>query len=96
MNWLDKTLNQPRSFAGQTFSINKGDTLKGFIARLQRAGIIDEPYSLALYARYKGLAGKLHTGQYIFTDDAEFTDGTYSKIFNIDGYNISGVIGFKF
>lgn len=68
MNWLDKTLNQPRSYAGQTFSINQGDTLKGFIARLQRAGIVDEPYSLALYARYKGLAGKLHTGQYIFTD----------------------------
>ena len=35
-------------------------------------------------------------GQYIFTDDAEFTSGTYSKNFNIDGYNISGVIGFKF
>jgi opacity protein-like surface antigen len=35
-------------------------------------------------------------GQYIFTDDAEFTDGTYRKTFNIDGYNISGVIGFRF
>ena len=68
LNWLDQTLNQPRAFTGQTFAIDKGDTLKGFIARLQQAGIISEPYSLALYARYKGLAGKLHTGRYRFED----------------------------
>ena len=37
-------------------------------AQLQQAGIISEPYSFALYARYKGLAGKLHTGQYRFED----------------------------
>lgn len=35
-------------------------------------------------------------GQYIFTDDAKFTGRTYSMTFNMDGYNISGVIGFRF
>jgi hypothetical protein len=35
-------------------------------------------------------------GQYIFTGDAEFSDGIYSKSFNINGYNVSGVIGFRF
>jgi len=35
-------------------------------------------------------------GQYIFTDKAELSDGNYSKSFNMNGYNISGVIGFRF
>ena len=35
-------------------------------------------------------------GQYIFTGDAEFSDGIYSKSFNVNGYNVSGVIGFRF
>jgi len=68
LKWLDTTLNQSHHFSGQIFKIDKGDTLKDFVSRLQLAGIVDEPYSFALYARYKGLAGKLHTGQYQFTD----------------------------
>jgi len=68
LNWLDKTLHQAHSFSGQTFKIDKGNTLKDFTGQLQVAGIINEPYSFALFARYKGLAGKLHTGQYQFTD----------------------------
>jgi len=34
-------------------------------------------------------------GQYIFTEDAHFSD-VYSLEASIDGYNISGVIGFRF
>ncbi len=74
LNWLDQTLNQARVFSGQTFTIDKGDTLKGFTAQLQQAGIISEPYSFALYARYKGLAGKLHTGRYRFEDGLNLID----------------------
>ena len=35
-------------------------------------------------------------GQYIFTADAEFGNGGYSKTFNLNGYNFSGVLGFRF
>jgi len=35
-------------------------------------------------------------GQYIFTDDAKFSYGTFSKEFNINGYTVTGVIGFRF
>ena len=35
-------------------------------------------------------------GQYIFTADAEFGNGGYSKKFNLNGYNLSGVLGFRF
>ena len=74
LNWLDHSLNQARVFSGQTFKIDKGDTLKGFTAQLLQAGIITEPYSFALYARYKGLAGKLHTGRYRFEDGLNLMD----------------------
>ncbi len=67
-NWFKETLNQPHQYAEQTFSIVKGDTFKDFIAQLEQAGIVKEPYSLRLYARYKRLAGKLHTGSYQFVD----------------------------
>jgi UPF0755 protein len=66
--WMDKILHQRQSFSGHTFEIEKGDTLKRFTAQLQQAGVVDELYSFALYARYKGLAGKLHTGHYQFKD----------------------------
>ncbi len=68
LKWLDQTLNQAQTFSGQTFKINKGDTLKRFTAQLRQGDIVNESYSFALYARYKGLAGKLHTGQYLFPD----------------------------
>ena len=35
-------------------------------------------------------------GQYIFTADAEFGNGEYSKKFNLNGYNLSGVLGIRF
>lgn len=66
--WLDDRLNQPNHFADRTFSITQGDTLKDFTRQLVQAGVVDEPYSLSLAARYKGLAGKLHTGQYQFEE----------------------------
>lgn len=74
LNWLDQSLHQARVFSGQTFKIDKGDTLKGFTAQLLQAGIVSEPYSFALYARYKGLAGKLHTGRYRFEDGLNLID----------------------
>jgi UPF0755 protein len=68
LSWLDQKLQQPQVFLGQTFKIEKGDSLKVFAARLQQAGVVDEAYSLIVYARYKGLAGSLHTGIYRFED----------------------------
>jgi len=66
--WMNKSLTRAHSFADQTFSIESGNTFKDFVAQLQTAGVIKEPYTLRLYARYKGLAGKLHTGYYKFDD----------------------------
>lgn len=67
-NWFKEQLNQPHQYAGQTFSIIKGDTFKDFVTQLEQAGIVEEPYTLRLYARHKKLAGKLHTGAYQFVD----------------------------
>jgi len=67
-NWFKQQLNQPHQYAGQTFTIVKGDTFKDFISQLKQAGIVDEPYTLRLYARHKKIAGKLHTGAYQFVD----------------------------
>lgn len=72
--WLDDRLNQPNHFGDHTFSITRGDTLKDFTRQLVQAGVVDEPYSLSLVARYKGLAGKLHTGQYQFEEGLSLLD----------------------
>jgi len=66
--WMNKSLTRAHSFSDQTFSIESGNTFKDFVAQLQKAEVIKEPYTLRLYARYKGLAGKLHTGYYKFDD----------------------------
>ncbi len=66
--WLDEQLHQPRQFAQVTFPINRGDTLKKFAGRLQQAGVISETLPLTLYARFRGDAGRLHTGHYQFDD----------------------------
>lgn len=67
-NWFQEQLNRPHQYAGQTFTIVKGDTFKDFVDQLEQAGIVEEPYSLRFYARHKKLAGKLHTGAYQFVD----------------------------
>lgn len=66
--WMDEQLNQPRQFSQTTFPIERGDTLKKFALHLQEAGVISETLPLTLYARFKGQAGKLHTGYYRFED----------------------------
>ncbi len=66
--WLDSRLNQPNEFGEHTFIIARGDSLETFTTQLIKAGVVDEPYSLNLAARYKGLAGKLHTGHYQFEE----------------------------
>jgi len=67
-SWFKESLNRPQDYAGQTFTIVKGNTFKDFIGQLQQAGIVEEPYTLRLYARYKKIAGKMHTGSYRFVD----------------------------
>ena len=67
-NWYKQQLNRPHQYAGQTFTIVKGDTFKAFVTQLQQAGIVENSYILRLYARYKKLGGKLHTGAYQFED----------------------------
>lgn len=66
--WMNQSLTRALGFSDQTFSIESGNTFKDFVAQLQKAEVIKEPYSLRLYARYKRLAGKLHTGYYKFED----------------------------
>lgn len=64
-----ETLTKPHKFERQSFVISKGDTLKDFVSQLQKVSLVNEPYTVGLYARYKNLAGRLHTGYYQFPDD---------------------------
>ena len=65
---LDERFNRPQEFSGQVFRIEKGDTPRSFARQLQQAGISDAAFGFDLLARYRGLAGKLHTGHYRFPD----------------------------
>ena len=72
--WLDEQLSMSRQFNDQVFEIAKGDTLGEFAAKLQTQGVVSEPYSLSLFGRYTGLAGKLHTGFYEFKDGLDLRE----------------------
>lgn len=66
--YLRHTLSTPLVTGADLYTIERGQSLKGFARMLKRRGVIDEIYSLQIYARFKGLTGRIKAGQYRFED----------------------------
>ncbi len=74
LHLIDQQLNEAKPFGKTIYKIAKGENLRRFISQLQDSGMIDEPYSLRLYARYKGLDSRLHIGHYQFANGMDLRE----------------------
>lgn len=66
--YVRSTINRPLAPGDALYTIERGESLQGFARMLKRAGVIDEVYSLRLYARLTGVSGRIKAGQYRFED----------------------------
>lgn len=64
--WAWRTLNEPLTVAapGVLFEVRPGMPLGRITAELEREGLMAEPLLLGWYVRLKGLATRLHAGEY--------------------------------
>jgi UPF0755 protein len=60
------TLLEPRADAGAEvlFEVKKGESLRAIANRLEERGLVRDARATTLWARLRGQAGELHTGQY--------------------------------
>lgn len=66
--FLRHSLNSPLAPDANLYTVERGQSLKGVARTLKQRGLIDEIYSLQVYARFKGVAGDIKAGQYRFED----------------------------
>ncbi len=72
-----RAVTKQLSFTYDTFLINSGDTLNGIADRLVSEGVLTEPWSLRLLAKWRGIGGSIQAGEYKFPermDLREFLD----------------------
>jgi UPF0755 protein len=66
--YVNQTLSTPLSPGDKLYTIKRGESLQGFLKSLKREGLIDEVYSMRIYALLKGWSGRIKAGQYLFED----------------------------
>jgi UPF0755 protein len=66
--YVKQALNAPLQPGADLYTIERGQSLRGFARTLRRDGIIKEIYSLQLYARITGVSGSIKAGQYRFDE----------------------------
>ncbi len=62
--WLDRARHQVIVDDATEIIVPRGVTMRGFAGQLVDQQILDEPWSLRLWARYLGLGGALKAGEY--------------------------------
>ncbi len=96
-------ISKPLEFSDELFVIKRGESLSAIAARLQKKGVIGEPYTLKIYARFHGLGTRIKAGEYKFPDGIsliEFVDRLVSgkgqvgiKITIIEGWTFDQMRG---
>lgn len=66
--YVRHALNTPLQPGADIYTIERGQSLRGFLRILKRDGVVNEVYSLQLYARVTGVSGSIKAGQYRFED----------------------------
>ncbi len=62
--WLHDAKNQVITNESQIITVASGASMRGFADQLVSEGLLDEPWSLRIWARYHGLSGSLKAGEY--------------------------------
>lgn len=66
--YVRQELSAPLAPGTDLVTIERGQSLQGVARMLKRRGIIDEPYSMRIYARLAGISSRIKAGQYRFED----------------------------
>ncbi len=66
--YYNSTISKPLKFTNQTFLVARGESLTSIVNRLVDHQVIDEPYSLRIYARLHALETRVKAGEYRFPD----------------------------
>ena len=68
--WLQEAENRVVTEETRNITVAKGTSLRGFADQLVAEGLLDEPWSFRIWARYSGLSSSLKTGEYQIPADA--------------------------
>ncbi len=95
--YVRHSLTRPLQPGDDLFTIERGQSLQGVARMLKREGVIDEVYSLRLYARLSGVSGQIKAGQYRFEDGIDQV-GILEKIVagDVVRYRIQFIEGWNF
>lgn len=74
-----------------TIQVGPGESLDQVVADLDGRGLIKSPFWFKLYARYKGLAGGLHPGQYR-VDDGMGASAIVGKLIGVPDVHINRLV----
>jgi UPF0755 protein len=74
ISWLEDAEKKVISNEPQHITVEKGSSMRGFANQLVDDGLLDEPWSFRIWARYKGLSSALKTGEYQIPANASMSD----------------------
>jgi cell division protein YceG involved in septum cleavage len=60
--WLHDAKNRVITNESQIITVASGASMRGFADQMVSEGLLDEPWSLRVWARYQGLSGSLKAG----------------------------------
>ena len=63
-NWLHDAENRVINYEPQIITVANGTSMRGLADQLVSEGLLNEPWSFRIWARYRGLAGSLKAGEY--------------------------------
>lgn len=63
-NWLEDAEYRVLTTESRNIIVEKGTTMRSFADQLVADGLLDEPWSFRVWARYRGLSSSLKTGEY--------------------------------
>ncbi len=72
--WLQEAENRVVTEETRNITVAKGTSLRGFADQLVAEGLLDEPWSFRIWARYSGLSSSLKTGEYKIPANATMND----------------------
>lgn len=72
--YYSQALTRPLNFSSDTFIIESGDTLNGIADRLVDKGVMPEPWSLRVLAKFQGVGRSIQAGEYEFPKNMDLRD----------------------